>query len=277
MLMFDIHNVKDDSIVEIILSFCDFRTIISAGETCTRLHQISKACLDHAAEYALTNENNVLPLTSGWDNEILRTNKWTFGSKAALIEDAMEFLINGHGNYCSPRDNDVEEYIHFNADEARHLLRTRGRVCIEDFADNDHERYYESREVGWDVGIRYCRNCMLKKAVYEIIYPGDKRVDDPNIDYDDDDNEFVTTSDPLKYYSLCLLRKASLSLSIKFAYMNVDYRHPDYASHVYRSSIMWTVPTNHNNRNGTNVAADDDDNGIKVEFFYAKDYSPNEY
>jgi len=275
--MFDIHNVKDDSIVEIILSFCDFRTTISAGETCTRLHQISKACLDHAAEYALTNENNVLPLTFGRDDEILRTNKWTFGSKAALLEDAMEFLINGHGDYCSPRENDDEDYIHFNADEARHLLRTRGRVCIEDFADNDHEHYYESDEVGWNVEIRYCRHCMLKKAVHEIIYPGDKRDDDPNIDYDDDDNEFVTTSDPMKYYSLCLLRKASVSSSIKYAYMNVDYRHPDYASHVYRSSIMWTVPANHNNRNGTNAAADDDDNGIKVEFFYTKDYSPYEY
>lgn len=156
--MFDIHNVKDDSIVESVLSFCDFRTTISAGETCKRLHKISKACLDHAADYALTNENNVLPLTLGRDDDnppkhnILRTtNKWTFGSQSALIEDTMELLTNSNGlghYYFNPRNNNEEEYIHFNEDQARHLIRTRGHLCIEDFADNNHDDYHESHEVG---------------------------------------------------------------------------------------------------------------------------------
>lgn len=40
---------------------------------------------------------------------------------------------------------------------------------------------------------------MLTKAVHEIMYPGDKRHDDPVLDYGNaDDTEFVTTSDPLK-------------------------------------------------------------------------------
>lgn len=66
--------------------------------------------------------------------------------------------------------------------------------------------------------------CMLKKAVYEIIYPGDKRDEDPNIEYYSDNNEFVTTSDPMEYCSLCLLRKSSLASFITYASMKVDYR-----------------------------------------------------
>ena len=118
---------------------------------------------------------------------------------------------------------------------------------------------------------------MLTKAVHEIMYPGDKRHDDPVLDYGNaDDTEFVTTSDPLKQYAVCLLRKASVSVSINYyAYLNIDSRPPEYIHHTctVRSSILWRVPANPNCRTGTN-AADDDNNGRKVEFFYTKDYSP---
>ena len=121
-----------------------------------------------------------------------------------MYNDCLQFpkaWFNGNDDNCSPRDNDDEDYIciHLNAEEARHLFRTRGRrVCMEDVSDHDHESYYESHEVGWDVELRYYRYCMLTKAVHKIIYPGDKRRDDPVLDYDNDDTEFVTTSDRMK-------------------------------------------------------------------------------
>jgi hypothetical protein len=241
-------HIKDDNLIENILSFCDFHSAVETGKTCKRLKKISDDCLDHAAAYIARNVKNMLPMSvcgySGGDNAeaILRKNIWTYGTRSALIEDGIE-LCNPEGHVS------LEDETNYDEGQARYLLQTRGYVDVTDSLI-DQDDIEMADEVGWNVKCRL-RQINRQKAATKIMLPGDY----DEYHYDEENDRII------RYYSLCLLRKADLS-SIQYGFLEAEYRHTDYPSHELRFSVMFKLSSSATN--------DNDTNGTKFDFFFTR-------
>ena len=266
--------IEDDDVVAELLSFLDFRAAVRTGRTCKRLKQASDAALDGWVAESLSKATKGLPAYGCSDFEGVLSLGWSyeFQTKTSLTEKAIE--------ECNPGGEvSLEEQADYNEDHARHLLRTRGSVDVNDFLN------YCSEEVGWNVKMRFMENMPLDEVVgcmsntFEELDGGDA-VDDNSstIDIgdfmkqyfphdqiltDDKSDEDVVNSDPdeddvfrLQHHTLCLLRKADWS-AIRYSHLKVKKRHIEYAAGSTQSVIMFQLPEHDN---------------VKVESFFSKEF-----
>lgn len=266
--------IEDDDVVVELLSFLDFRAAVRTGRTCKRLKQASDAALDGWVAESLSKATKGLPAYGCSDFEGILSLGWSieFQTKASLTEKAIE--------ECNPGGEvSLQDQADYNEDHARHLLRTRGSVDVNDFLN------YRSEEVGWNVKMRFRENMPLGEVVgcmsktFEELDGGDAVDDDSStIDIgdfvkqyfphdpilaDDESDADVVKSDPeeddvfrLQHHTLCLLRKADKS-SIRYSHLKVKKRHIECAAGSTQSVIMFQLPEHDN---------------VKAEYFFSKEY-----
>ena len=264
--------IEDDDVVVELLSFLDFRAAVRTGQTCKRLKQASDAALDGWVAESLAKATKGLPAYGCSDFEGILSLDWSieFQTKTSLIEKAIE--------ECNPGGEvSLQEEADYNEDRARHLLRTRGSVDVNDFLN------YCSEEVGWNVKMRFRESMPPGEVVgcicntFEELDGGDTADDDSStIDIGDFMKQYfphnqilagdesvaeAVKGDPeeddvfrLQHHTLCLLRKADKS-AIRYSHLKVKMRHIEYAAGSTQSVIMFRLPEHDN---------------VKVEYFFSK-------
>mmetsp|Transcript_4268 Transcript_4268/g.9226 ORF Transcript_4268/g.9226 Transcript_4268/m.9226 type:complete len:291 (-) Transcript_4268:158-1030(-) len=269
--------LKDDDVVVELLSSLDFRAAVRVGRTCKRMKKAADKTLDWWAAEALKG----LPRSAEWadcddpsNKEAALTLKWSddFKSKVALVETAL--------TGCNPGGQvSVSDY---DEDHARHLLRSRGSVDVDDFLAADAQE--DSDEVGWNVSIRFTEHMPFNEAVGKInksikALDGDDDDDDdedstvqymgprdlerilnPNARFDEEDSSsgdeegiVQINHDPeeeedvfrLQHFTLCLLRKADKN-AIRYSRQKRELRHTDYPSGNTDEVILFKLPEHDN-------------------------------
>ena len=242
--------IEDDDVVVDLLSFLDFRAAVQAGRTCKRLKRASDGALDSWVVESLDKAKKDL-FASGYDDaECSLSLGWSADhqTKAALVETALEHCKPGAIFW--PSRQAQENYDRTGADRARYLLRTRGRVDLEDIL-SDEEGYESNDEIECTTNIKFreavpfaqavgCMNKILRK-LHEL-------------DNDDDlEEEDVLRMD---HHTLCLLRKADMS-SIQYSHLHSKSVHVDFAEGTTHTLILFQLPEH---------------DGVKVELFYSMSF-----
>lgn len=263
-----------DELVEVVLSFCDFRSAVNAGHVCKRFKRASDNVLDQWVDKILV--MGLLPIVCDYDAEDpdyhsiegeLRKG-WSEGyqSRTALVDMAI--------HHCNP-EGQIRLGANFDEGRARYLLRSRGKVNVQDFLNRNDDAYHVAGDdLGWSVGI-YFNDTRTRTDAARYIgsewsrkYGQDREYSDSDSDSDSDSNsdeekEEVTEKEEvagrLLHYALCLLRKADPN-SFKCSHLKILYGHPYDQSQQQNSvkqSYMFKIQ---------------DDNNTKLEYYYREDF-----
>jgi hypothetical protein len=190
--------------------FCDFQSAVETGKTCKRLKKIADDCLDHAFANIAHNVKNVLPMSicdyAGEDNVevISRKTNWTYGTRAALIEDGIELCNRAQVSFEYEYEYEYEGY--YGKGQERYLLQTQGYADVTDFLIEQDDMEMAD-EVGWNVKCRL-RQINCQKAAQEIMFPEDKYGE---YDYDEENDRII------RYYSLLFVMPPSKGRSIVYS------------------------------------------------------------
>lgn len=205
-------QIEDDQLLSnVLLSFCDFNSVVSVSRTCRRLKRCSDAALDNlavvAASYLPEDYDVEYTIAEGCyfddanetaiNGELRRGWTEKFRSRASLIEEAM--------THCHADDFGRVQY-----DEgmARFFFRSRGIVDLLDFLpdDADDADHNVIEAFGWKVKIKHY-NITFAEAL-DMIMSGIMHIKAGSIDeeekLDNTDSELLR----LRHFVLCLLRKA---------------------------------------------------------------------
>lgn len=240
--------IENDDVVVNLLSFLDFRAAVQAGRTCKLLKRASDGALDSWVAESLDKAKKDL-IASGCNNaECYLSLGWSADhqTKAALIETALEHCEPGAIFW--PSRQAQENYDRTGADRARYLLRTRGRVDLEDILSGE-EGYEPNDEIECTTNIKFteampfaqaagCMDKILRK-LHEL-------------DNDDDLEEEDVLR--MEHHTICLLRKADRS-SIRYSHLHSKSVHVDFA--VGTTHTLFQLPEH-------------DD--AKVELFYSESF-----
>ena len=242
--------IEDDDVVVELLSFLDFRAAVRAGRTCKRLKRASDGALDAWVAESLARVSAEVEkdtVASGCDDNGFGSAQcglslgWSaeYRTKAALIETALE--------HCAPSGISQMAQDNYTEDRARFLLRTRGRVDLEDFLPP------YSAEI--DDEIECATHIKFKEAMPFAEAVGRMHDNLRKLHDVDDDDDLVEEEDVFRvqHHTLCLLRKADRS-SIRYSHLNSRRHQVDAATGTTQTRILFQLPEH-------------DD--AKVEFWYS--------